>query len=254
MSEMEVRADSGAGLPAFSYYMPYHPRFLKQLKSLLHEGVPVLMRLYPGMEYPMSNDDLHDSVDREGHVVTIVGYDDDAEEVIVLDPWNKEWGGTRGDRTRISYKTLAVVAVDGTFDYLDAPVPWEMSMELQETQKLANTKEFQLLVSVFYRCPEPFSQNKDHVTPLSVRVELPQGLELKSPAEKVFTDGIRPGEVVKASWNMLQTGDVDDKILVRASGSLKETHPYPYEDTIGSCGALHVTRVAPAGSRLGVFA
>ncbi|HUW77693.1 MAG TPA: hypothetical protein VMV52_02950 [Candidatus Nanopelagicaceae bacterium] len=56
----------GAGLPAGSYYEPYPARLAPNLKELLAAGITLIVRLHPGLRYPMSDEDLHGRVDPEG--------------------------------------------------------------------------------------------------------------------------------------------------------------------------------------------
>ncbi|QWK22852.1 hypothetical protein [Thermus antranikianii] len=51
----------------------------------------------------MEEDILRKEVDRTGHAVLVVGYDDAAEEFILLDPWDQShWGGKQG--RRVAYR------------------------------------------------------------------------------------------------------------------------------------------------------
>lgn len=240
---MKVTAEPGAGLPAFSYYMPYHPKFWSQIKPLIASGVPILVRLYPGTDYPMPAHDLHRTVDREGHVVMISGYDDTTAEVIVEDPWDASWGGERGGRTRIPYAVFASTCVDNTFDYMDVLVPWEMELSIDDESAARR-----VTARIHYTCPEPLDPRRHDVRPLRVEVELPPGLALArdASATAVVEDGIRPRQTVEVSWSVEHTGAVDGDVTVRARGVVHGTRPYEYEDEIGSRGVCRVALPAPA--------
>lgn len=92
-----VKPLAGAGLLAGQYYDPYPPRFAANLKEILAEGIPMVMRIHPGVRYPMSDDELFDRVDLEGHVAAYAGYDSDRGTVTIADPWPTErFGGGYG--------------------------------------------------------------------------------------------------------------------------------------------------------------
>jgi hypothetical protein len=242
-----VGADRGAGLPAFSYYMPYHPRFWNQVKAVLAAGIPILMRRYPGMEYPMPTEDLHSTVDREGHVVMIIGYDERTREVIIIDPWNSQWGGVWSGRIRLPYADFDPTSVDNTLDYTDTPVPWEMDLFIRKYGTLDQGLH-QIVARVHYRCPEPFDYSRHLVVPLLARIDLPQGLKLHKgeTAEKTYAKGISPRETVKIHWIVKQDGTIDGNVTVRVRGIVHGREPYPYMDIVGARATLPLRLEAPS--------
>lgn len=252
--ETRVSAESGTGLPAFSYYMPYWPRFWTQVKRLLSSGTPILMRLYPGKAYPMSEDELHGVVDREGHVIMITGYDDKSQEVIYVDPWDREkWGGSSSGLSRMAYRTAVLCWVDSTLDFMDAPVPWDVVVALIPLLSRDPIATHEILASVFYTCPEPFDVTKFVASPVTVRLSLPEGLVLAAGASpEVVVQSLAPGESAECVWRVAQVAPVHGEIVVHAKGAIHGDQPYEYADTVGIRGEITVELPLEADVRASV--
>lgn len=245
-----IQADEGVGLPAFSYYMPYWPRFWRQMKGVLASGVPLLMRLYPGMYYPMSRDDLHGVVDREGHVVMVTGYDDQTREVSIVDPWDARWGGARSGACRISYDTLMVCAVDSTLDWTEALVPWDVTVAVVPEPTEPSGSLHLVLASVMYTCPEPFSTEELAVAGLTVSLDLPAGLELADGERHVATiSSLAPGKAVESTWHVRQTSAVEGKVVIHARGTITGQEPYAYRDVVGVRATAPIMLAAPVAQQ-----
>ena len=236
-------ADPGAGLGAMMYYNPYHPRFWRQIKSVLAEGYALMARLYPGRHYPMDDVSLFTRVDREGHVVLIIGYDDQTQEVLFLDPWNQQaWGGTRGGITRLKDDIFTCSIVDNTLDLVVLPNPWKVTLTLLPEPGPLQT----IAARVEYPCPEPFSAPELVATQCVARLELPEGLELDgSPAEQVLPNCLAPGQTQLLHWSVRQTADVNGTVSVRVRGLISASTPYRYSDIIGIQGEALVCAPLP---------
>lgn len=99
-------AMSRAGLMAGYYYDPYPGRFAANLREILASGGRVLVRLHAGARYPMAEHEKIDTVDREGHVVAVVGYDGD--DILLADPWDPAFGGEDAGLRRTDHRDIAM--------------------------------------------------------------------------------------------------------------------------------------------------
>jgi hypothetical protein len=246
-AERPVQVDGSAGIPAFLHYDPYYPRFWEHLKDLIAAGYPILLRLYPGSHYPMPDRELHGTVDREGHVVLMVGYDDTTREAIVADPWNKEAaGGERGGLTRIPYDQIKCLWVDCTLDAMSVPMPWKV--EITWPTEVEAGQPFEVEAFITYTCPPPLSNASYHVQACHALLELPEGISFWQDTElKRLGDGfLKPGDSRTVSWRLSHTGPVNDTATVRVRGLVVSNDPYLYSDIIGVRREILVKAPSPA--------
>jgi hypothetical protein len=218
-----------AGTAAFQWYDPYDERLRAQMKRLMANGVPILLRLYPGVEYPMSEDDLHGIVDREGHVVLGIGYDEETNELLALDPWDAStFGGNRGAIRRLDWRLSGIEFVDCCVDFTMVALPWET--------KLAVVRDYDgrhiARGEVTYRCPPPLDPGQTYVDPLVVRLDAPEGVAVTgSPARDL--GAFRPGETRVVEWPIEVTAAAEGELTFRAMGIVSGTDPYDYHDIMG---------------------
>lgn len=235
-------ADGQAGVAGHMHYDPYFPRLLNHVKRLLAENVPVLIRLHPGMSYPMPEETLHYRVDREGHVVALIGFDDDQKHFIVADPWNQQaWGGDRGGITTLSYEHAMICMVDSSLGATMFAIPWAIEASIPEYMPL--NQPVAVEAHVKYPCPEPLSRMENHVSHCRALLELPAGLAFAdaSHSVQVLENGfLQPGDEKTVRWTLVRTGPVDGMIKVRARGIVTNNDPYLYSDIIGGCGLVQI--------------
>lgn len=231
-----MRAGRGVGHPAYFHYDPYYHRFIDHVRSLVAKGNAAIIRLHPGTDYPMSEDTLHYRVDREGHVVAIIGYDDEKREAIIADPWNNVLGGGKGGVRRMAYAELASVFVDSTLDAVTIPVPWQATVTIPDEVD----GEFTITAKIHYACPVPLAKSYYHLHNTMATIEVPSGLELRSPAsQNLGEDGFfNPGDTVELSWRVEATAPINGDVVIHARGALSSSDPYPYEDVIGQSHSI----------------
>ncbi len=236
-----MHSGRGVGHPAYFHYDPYYNRFIDHVRSLVARGNPAIIRLHPGTNYPMAEDMLHYRVDREGHVVAIIGYDDEQREVIVADPWNKDFGGSKGGTWRLSYEDLASTVVDATLDAVTIPVPWELTLEIPEDAE----GEFEITAKIHYACPAPLAKSYYHLHNATATLVMPVGLDLKSPATQTLGGNgfFGPGDTATVTWRTEASAAVNGEIVLNAQGTISSTDPYPYEDVIGQSASYSVVMV-----------
>ncbi|MCL6451604.1 MAG: PQQ-like beta-propeller repeat protein [Acetobacteraceae bacterium] len=247
--ESRQEPDPGAGLPAFLYYDPYFPRFLTQVRRLLAAGMPLLVRLHPGARYPMPPDALS-RVDLEGHVVLIVGFDDEARSCLVMDPWDRDrWGGARGGLTALPYDLMRLMLVDYSLGGAVVLMPWRI--ETRWPQSLTPGEWAEVTAAVTYVHPEPVAAPEHGVRLCQVLLEVPGGMEVGSRNPAEVRGGLPVGETRRASWKVRVSGPVEGEAIVTARGLITPRDPYPYCDVIGG---RRVDRVGVGnGSASGAF-
>lgn len=238
--KMNVYMDNEVGFPAFFHYDPYFYRFMEHMKSLIKKDYPIIVRLHPGAYYPMENDDLNYRVDREGHVVAIVGFDDEKEVFIFEDPWNSEkFGGERSGRFMLPYNETPIELVDATLDAMTVPVPWGL-----KANHIEKDNKNYLAVEMEYTAPIPLSRSYYHVYNTHAKIE---GAEDILNTDNIIKLGdITPGEKIKFEWELndnIEERDYDITISIR--GLISNEDPYPYNDVIGvkAIGSFKPSRV-----------
>ena len=239
---MKVLLEEGVGIPAHFHYDPYFNRYKEHVKRLVYSGNPIIVRLHPGTTYPMKDDTLHYRVDREGHVVSIIGYDDSEQAFILADPWNNENGGEKSGIYKMPYTEFEHKTVDGTLDAMTIPVPWDMFINIVENQQGGYTIE----AEITYTAPTPISKSYNHLHETHVKLNLPTGINIASYENSVKLFGeegnFAPGESYKVSWDVELTEKIEnEEISIQVRGLVSSDDPYSYMDVIGSKGVAEVT-------------
>lgn len=242
VEKMQVTAEQQVGMPAHFHYDPYYNRYMEHLKQLLVQGNPIIVRLHPGFFYPMDDDTLHYRVDREGHVVSIVGYDDNEGVFILADPWNsKANGGERSGFVKMPYMMFAAHTVDGTLDAMTTPMPWEIEIDYPEK----TDDDFDLKAKISYTCPVPLARSYNHLHGCVAKITLPEGMTLVEDEQvKLFGElgTFSPGESVDVQWKVRVEREIkNQQISIQARGIVSSDDPYSYSDVIGNKGIAEIS-------------
>jgi len=240
------------GLLAGLLYDPYPPRFLHKIQELIAGGIPLLGRFHPGLCYPMDDADLHQTVDREGHVIAIVGFDDTTQTLLIADPWDKaRFGGERGGVYNM-YAPLVtgIMLVDATLDITSCA--WPLPIKL--TVSPLGPKESKVVAEVAFTGPRGISLVAQILQGVMVSIQLPRGLVLISNRHRQFQDMLLPQEVVRFCWQLVETAPVDGEIRVAAAAIAKGSDPYAFQDVVGSVASVLVQSldVEPVGDEQGI--
>lgn len=218
------------GIPAFPYYMPYFPRFWRQIKSLLASGYPVLMRLYPGFHYPAPEAILHKKIDREGHAVLLVGYDETQRVAIIEDPWNPDWGGARGGRTYVPYRLFEQSVVDNTLGFVDVVVPWTLDLDCSRGSGSRATVSCRLT----YNCPEPLDSTRYVLSSVTARIALPDFARLcREEDPSRVRSVLAPRATWEFKWELELGAGVGQPASVEIRAQLSGAEPYEYTSHLG---------------------
>jgi hypothetical protein len=240
----EVTQLPGAGLVAAYYYDPYPPRFAANLKALLAESRPMLMRLHPGVRYNMADEQLFPQVDLEGHVVALVGYDQSRHMVLLADPWEASSPGS--PRAAVIEETeeegTGTIVCDGTADFTTTPLPLPFTINVvpvgvdrvlvRATVSLALRGSLKLAVST--------------LSDVTLSIALPGGLELEDADRRRTVGDLGTGDSSVVEWRVRQTGAVDGHIRVAAAALAIGSEPYEFSDVVGGQASLAVRSVVTA--------
>lgn len=226
------------GTTGFQYYDPYEARFQRHLKKLIVDGIPILIRIYSGFDYPLDASELHGTVDREGHVVVVVGYDQASDTFEVMDPWNADrWGGEFGGLRAIPATVLPIICMDATCDQSTVMLPFRVEVGV-------NSRAPQTVVlraTIDYRCPVPLDPTKSPIDPLIVRAVAPSGFELTEGSRVARLGRFLPGEVRMVEWRFDgQAESSDAEFQIQAFGMVHGQDPYDYADLVGETARVEV--------------
>jgi hypothetical protein len=226
------------GLPCFMYHDPYHERFVNYIRLLVAQNLPVLVRLHPGWNYPMEEDILRKEVDRTGHAVLVVGYDDAAEEFILLDPWDQShWGGSRGGEWRIGYRELGLLAVDCTRDAVITGVLPNVEIQFDGVDALQ--------CNVTYSCPEPlfrtFIAEEAFLT-----LTVPKGLQLDTDGDQISLGQLQPGETRSVVIPVILEDPVNGEITAEIDLVIRSLWLRDWKETIRVVSRHRITAIERA--------
>ena len=127
---MEHFVDSTSGADfIYENALLFHDIDFQFFKATLFEmKCPVLVRIhFSTSDYSMP-DEMAKIIDNSGHAVLIVGWNELG--FVVHDPWNKEWGGSKGgELTVLTYEEMgggSNPSVNGTLDFMGCFAPIEV--------------------------------------------------------------------------------------------------------------------------------
>ncbi|GAA1874007.1 C39 family peptidase [Myceligenerans crystallogenes] len=241
--DISTGALEGAGLLPIGSYDPFQPRFIANLKEHLATGYPVVVRLHPGVAYPMPDHDLVHKVDREGHVVTVVGYDDENDTFLIGDPWRAEWGGDRHGLTTLTAQDMTLLLCNSTACYAAMPAPMTMSARIEAVGPTTN----QLVVTVGTpRHPHARCELRS-ITDLNASIKLPAGLAAGQTRQ--WADLITPDGDAEITWVIEEHAPADGEIEIAVAGLGAGYDPYPFTDVVGSRARIAVRSVLDAPVR-----
>lgn len=234
----------GTGLLAGLYYDPYPARFACNAKRMLERGLPLLVRLHPGARYPMDDDDLVTRVDPEGHVVALIGFDEEGDTVTVADPWDPPLGGAVRPVLDVPAREFfGIRIVDSTKDLCAAAVP----LPLAVVARRIGQHGIEIEAEVSFALPAPLRCGAHALEDLCATIQLPSGLELVGGQELSTCGTLVTGEARKVSWSTRQVGPVAGEARVAVAGIAVGDEPYSFRDVIGSTTGL---TVVPGGDAL----
>lgn len=249
--KIEGYTGRGLGYAAFCYISDVF--WLDGLKALIDQGYPIAVASYWGYESSGNSDTIPASTPI-GHYRVVVGYDDKTSEVIVNDPWARDFkhqGDFQGTNSpqpgydpdfkgiRFSYDYFQQLwSYNYTRPYTGIFVaPWFVHVDT--TLSGAKTK---VVASVTYPCPAPFDASQYQASGTTVTISLPSGVTLAKGENVVKSLGtLSASRTVQVSWDV--TASVGTyAISVTAQGVVTGSYAgHPYADRIGGQGSALMT-------------
>ena len=240
----------GLGYAAFGYGSS--EPWLDGLRALIDQGYPVIVYTWFSLETVGQSDKVPPSL-AIGHCLVVVGYDDTTKEVIVQDPWGREYKheadfhGSMMDNpaydsdfagTRLGYEYFNQLWTYST--YLAFLItPWHVDIGLSGTGT-----ELTVTAKVTYPCPAPFNSYQYPAQDVQVGITLPDGLAL-APGEPATKDvgGLSAGGTADVTWSVVASHSGSYGVSVLAQGLV---HGYlvsggtAYTDRIGGEAAASI--------------
>ena len=249
--KIEGYTGRGLGYAAFRYISDVF--WLDGLKALIDQGYPIAVASYWGYETSGNSDTIPASTPI-GHYRVVVGYDDKTREVIVNDPWARDFKhpgdfqGTNSPRPgydpdfkgiRFSYDYFQQLwSYNFTSPYTGIFVaPWFVHVDT--TVNGAKTK---IVASVTYPCPAPFDATEYPSSGTTVAISLPSGVALAKGETAVKNLGtLQASRMVQVSWDVTAPAGTY-AISVTAQGVVTGSYAgHPYTDRIGGQGSVLMT-------------
>ena len=143
-----IKIKNCSGLTSVIGYEPWAERAIDSAKQSLSDGVPILIRLHPGADYPCDNLSTFYKQDMEGHAVLLIGYDDSTRMFDAVDPWNGK--GEFGGIIKLPYEIMPLRCVNATADKATRVTPPEISVTIICDK---NGKRKHLKISAGYYIP-----------------------------------------------------------------------------------------------------
>lgn len=229
----------GAGLLAEKYYDPHPPRLAANTKQMLADGQLLLMRIHPGVRYPMSRDQLLRRVDLEGHVVAVVGYDDDSDTFLIADPWDTErFGGEQGGLWHLRAQDLGLLQVNSSLGKL-VPVG-RLPIKLDVTQD--GSLHHRVRATVAFTSGYPATPAIDYVDRVEASLRYSDGVTLESD-RRLRCDTVAPTETPCFEWLIAVEEDLETvEIEVAVAAGVHSEDPYSWSDVIGGCAGISLKR------------
>lgn len=202
----------GLGYAAFRYISNVF--WLDGLKALIDKGYPVAVASYWGYETSGNSNTIPASTPI-GHYRVVVGYDDTTREVIINDPWARDFkhpGDFQGTNsphpgydpdfkgTRFSYQYFQQLwSYNYTRPYTGIFVaPWSVHIDT-----IVNGAKLKIVASVTYPCPAPFDTSQYQASGTTVALTLPSGVSLGKGQNLVRNLGtLSAGGSVQVTWDV----------------------------------------------------
>ena len=216
------------GLAPVVCYDPWIPRIFETIKQSVLDKIPVLVRLHCAADYPITGEKRY-SNDIESHAVLIAGYDDATESFLVIDPWNRQWGGIYGGTRWLKYSDLTMLMVDASKG-MATPLS---SLQVSEIKVVKNGPNTSLKFSVGYYNPRGTVMDRDNteIVEISAACTLPPswGGEIY---ERTITGSWKIGYyaevILPIKCDLTGMEDVNLRICAKLQG----TRPYPFIDSV----------------------
>jgi len=215
---------SPRGLVGLMRYDPHSPRCFEGMKLNLLEGLPTIIRLHPGANYP--NEIRREQIDLEGQAVLVIGYDDTKEAFAIIDPFQRIPGRTP-EINWMPFEQLATTIVDIS---LGEDVP-PKSLKI-DVIKMNGQGDLEISISL----PEIYGTITDY--DLLTLEEISMDVKVSCQDNSLMThhafNGKYPfGTTAKTKIFLPKSLDATMDVSIKVDGLIHGSRPYDYRDHIG---------------------
>lgn len=212
------------GLIGLMRYDPHSPRCFEGMRLNLLEGLPTIIRLHPGANYP--NEICREKIDLEGQAVLVVGYDDLKEAFAIIDPFQRT-PEQIPEITWMPYEQLATTIVD-----------YSSGQEIPPTHlKIEVTKKTdQDYIEVSIGLPEIYDTITDYNLLTLEELSMSAVINCKDKSLKihhVFGGKYPLGTTAKTKLFFPKNYNDSMDLSIKVDGFLHGCRPYDYRDSIG---------------------
>ena len=237
--------DRGLGYAAFSVSLDEF--WLDGLKALIDMGYPVIVNQWFGYE-TMGNSNTVPASLPIGHYRIVVGYDDATREVIVQDPWGRDYKQESDFQGTMSDQPGYDPDFEGLrFDYDYFQLIWSRNFQVPyraifvapwhvDINTVVSGMNLEVTATVTYPCPAPFGSSQYPASDVQVQITLPAGLELAEgeTATKTVVAGLSAGGTIEVTWDIVASSAGSYEVSVLAQGIVSDlVDDIPYTDRIG---------------------
>ena len=215
---------SSRGLIALMRYDPHSPRCFEGMKANLLDGLPTIIRLHAGANYP--NAIRREQIDLEGQAVLVVGYDDSKEAFAIIDPFQRT-PGKSPEITWLPYEQLATTIVDISLGE-DIP-PTNLKIDVVKM-------EGQGVIEISIGLPEIYGTITDYdlLTLEEVRMDVKINCKDNSLTTHHALNGKYPlGTGATTKVFLPKSFDDSMDVSIKVDGMIHGSRPYDYRDHIG---------------------
>jgi len=214
------------GLASILCYDPFLPRCIEGIKLNLLAGLPSLVRLHAGANYPTPSEYRY-QVDLEGHAVLIVGFDDVKRAFFVVDPYRR-CSDESIEKTWLPYEDLTIAMVDCSSG--NQTVPPNLKIE-------AAVSNCGSTLQIHAGIPLPFGPVMDldnlHLSGATLEVQFH---EANRSITRLLTNPAtaRIGEHFSFQTEIPRDIAPDATVDVQVSATIGGTRPYAYNARVGT--------------------
>jgi len=214
------------GLATILCYDPFLPRCIEGIKLNLLAGLPSLVRLHAGANYPTPSEYRY-QVDLEGHAVLIVGFDDVKRAFSVVDPYRRCCNESI-EKTWLPYEDLTIAMVDCSSG--NQTVPPNLKIE-------AIVSSCGSTLQIYASIPLPFGPVMDldnlHLSGATLEVQFH---EANRTITRLLTNPAtaRIGEHFSFQAEIPRDIAPDGILDIEVSATIGGTRPYAYNAKIGT--------------------
>jgi hypothetical protein len=194
------------------------------MKSNLLDGLPTIIRLHPGANYP--NKIRREQIDLEGQAVLVVGYDDAKEAFAIIDPFQRT-SGKAPEITWLPYEQLATIIVDISLGE-DIP-PTNLKIDVIKMER-------QGVIEISVGLPDIYGTITDYdlLTLEEVRMDVKINCKDNSLTTHHAFNGKYPlGTTAETKVFLPKSFEDTMDVSIKVDGMIHGSRPYDYRDHIG---------------------